>query len=387
MKIGVAAPVSLRMLAAHFPGELLPIGYEFAPMATWIEQLISRGHQVVVFTHCQGITDGQTFTSSNLTIHIARQRANHRARDFYAHERGELQRFMLADRCDIIHAHWTYEFAMAALDSGIPTLVTAHDAPLQVLRYSPDPYRFVRLLMAISVACRAKHMTAVSNYLAEQYRHSLLYRSEVSVIPNAVPEEAFQFGQWRLEHPNDGPFTIACVLIGFKGRKNGPAAIEAFAKLRLRIPDARLLLFGGEYAPGAEAEHWACSRNLQSGIEFCGRTQYCDLLFRLSREVDVLLHPSREESFCMAAAEAMALGLPVIAGKNAGALPELIQHEISGLLVDIHSSAEMALALERLERSPELRAQIGYSAHISARKCYSLTHVFDLYEQLYGQIC
>jgi glycosyltransferase involved in cell wall biosynthesis len=181
-------------------------------------------------------------------------------------------------------------------------------------------------------------------------------------------------------------FTIASVLNGWKGVKNGPAAIKAFAKLRQHCSDARLLMFGTDYAPGGEAECWALARHLQEGIEFCGNTPHQNLLFRLSREADVLLHPSREESFCMAAAEAMALGLPVVAGSHAGALPELVEDGISGLLIDIESVDEIARTLCNLASGTELRTRIGQTAYHSARARYSLERVFTLYEKEYAKV-
>ena len=53
---------------------------------------------------------------------------------------------------DIVHAHWTYEFALGAIESRVPTVVTAHDAPLSILRLNPTPYRLARTVMAWQVA-------------------------------------------------------------------------------------------------------------------------------------------------------------------------------------------------------------------------------------------
>ena len=170
MKIGFAGPASLHMLANHVRnGQALPAGYEFPPMSMWTLQLLARGHRVVLFTHAPGITEPRSYFGDRLTIHIGRQRARGRARDFFAVERRDLVEFMRADPCDIIHANWTYEFALAALDSGQPVLVTAHDAPLRVLWYLPSPYRFMRLCMAWRVARRAPYLTAVSQDTAGHF--------------------------------------------------------------------------------------------------------------------------------------------------------------------------------------------------------------------------
>jgi len=66
-----------------------------------------------------------------------RPRPRHRALDLFAAERAGVRQAMEEDPCDLIHAQWTYEFALAALATGQPTLVTAHDAPWRVLRHMP----------------------------------------------------------------------------------------------------------------------------------------------------------------------------------------------------------------------------------------------------------
>ncbi len=360
MKIGFAGPASLHLLADHVQnGQALPAGYEFPPMSMWTLQLLARGHRVVLFTHASGVTKPQSFFGDRLTIHIGRQRARGRARDFFALERRDLVEFMRADPCDIIHAHWTYEFALAALDSGQPVLVTAHDAPLRVLWYLPSPYRFMRLCMAWSVARRAPYLTAVSQDTAEHLRRYLLYKRPIAVVPNALAPEEFELGRARQEHPHSGPFTVAAVLTGWKGRKNGPAALKAFAILRRSFPDARLLLFGHDYAPGGPAEAWARQNRVNTGVEYAGPTPNRSLLRRLAQEADVLLHPALEESFGMAVAEAMALGLPVVGGKYSGAVPTLLENGRVGELVDVRSPEKIADALRDLANDSVRRRTIG----------------------------
>lgn len=392
MKIGIAGPVSLSMLATHFPGESLPAGYPFAPMAMWIEELLSRGHKVVVFTHAPGIPDARTFSSEQLTVHVARQRPRGRARDFFAQERRDLLQFMRTDRCDVIHAQWTYEFAMAALDSGLPTLVTAHDAPLLILRHFRDPYRFMRLLMAWNVAQRAPHLTAVSTHVAEHFRKYLRHSRPIEVIPNALPASIFEIGKPSIPRTPSAEncqeiLTVASVLTGWNRLKNGKVALQAFQILRRRMPHARFLMFGGDYAPGGAAERWARANSLVDGVEFAGALPYEQLLRRLSEDVDILLHPSREEAFGMAVAEGMALGLTIVGGKDAGAIPSLLQHGQSGELVDVSCPDSVAGALLRLGSNPALRERLGSAAFASSYQRFRGEVVFDQYEALYRRIC
>jgi len=387
MKIGFAGPASLHLLADHVHnGQTMPSGYEFPPMSLWTLQLLARGHRVVLFTHAPGITEPQSYFGDRLTIHIGRQRAHGRARDFFALERRDLVEMMKADPCDIIHANWTYEFALAALDSGQPVLVTAHDAPLRALQYLPSAYRFMRLCMAWRVACRAPYLTAVSQDTAVHIRRYLRYKRHIAIVPNALSPEDFELGRARQEHPHQGPFTVASVLTGWKGLKNGPAALKAFEILRRSVPDARLLLFGHDYAPGGPAETWARQNDLIAGVEFAGPAPNRDLLRRLAQEADVLLHPALEESFGMAIAEAMALGLPVVGGKHSGAVPALLEYGRAGELVDVRSPSEIANALALLAADSDRRQKLGARAFESALQRFSGDVVFKQYEEIYQKI-
>src|SRR4051812_38582431 len=106
MKIGFAGPVSLRMLAQHVAnGEDLPAGYQFPPMARWVEELLRRGHQVTLFSLAPQVMSPRYFVGPQLRIYVGRYRQRHRARDLFRQEREDLRQAMSASDCDIIHAH------------------------------------------------------------------------------------------------------------------------------------------------------------------------------------------------------------------------------------------------------------------------------------------
>lgn len=79
------------------------------------------------------------------------------------------------------------------------------------------------------------------------------------------------------------------------------------------------------------------------------------------RAADVLLVPSRSESFGLVAAEAAASGLPAIASA-VGGLPEVVENGFSGLLIADHNPRHWALTLERLLGDAQLRAELGEHA-------------------------
>jgi glycosyltransferase involved in cell wall biosynthesis len=373
------------MLTDHVEeGDSLPEGYSFPFIALLVREFLRRGHHVTVFALDPQTTSARVFRGPRLTIHIGRFRRRRRARDFFRTERKDLVAAMRSSDCEIIHAHWTYEFAMAAIDSGRPHLVTAHDAPLTILRFMRTPYRLVRFLMALDVIRRAHSMSAVSPYVAEHVQNLGRGGRRVCVIPNGIPREIFETPGGRPLDVSERPFTFAAVLTGWSALKNTKAAIRAFALFRRSFAaPSRMIMFGAGHGPGEDAERWAQCNDLNAGIEFRGTTTHQQLLGFLRQNVDVLVHPSLEEAHPMTICEAMAVGVPVIGGKASGGVPFALDGGNAGVLVDVQSPEAISRAMIELANHPHLRAQLSAAALDSARSRFRLENVAAQYEAAY----
>lgn len=384
MRIGVAGPFLTSPFHRELgiaPGARVPPGLGGTPVVSLVQGFLARGDQVTVFTLDPAVSREVVLRGDQLTVCIGPYRSLHRARDIFRVERGYLRAAMQRERPDVIHAHWTYEFALAALDSGIPALVTAHDAPFRILGLSPDPYRAVRTMMAWRVSRKAEHMTAVSLHVRRHFRNWLRYRGSMTVVANAVPETILELGRTRVPR-SARSFAAATVLTGWSRVKNGETALRAFALARKAIPEAELLMFGPGYGPGEQAEVWAKRRRLDAGVQFMGAVPQERLAERLSADIDVLIHPSREEASPMAVAEAMAVGLPVIGGIASGGVPEILDCGASGVLVDIEAPDEIAAALVRLAGDRDRRLALGRQARESAEHRFTPFAVAGAYHSI-----
>lgn len=383
MNLGFASPISLQLLRDLVSnGEMLPPGYLFAPAADWVKELMRRGHHVTLYTTAREVDVPQTFKGDSLTIRIAKQRSRGTGRDLFAQERKQLVTMMLEDKCDLIHAHWTYEFALAALDTGIPTLVTIHDQPWRVLAHFRDMHRAARLLMAYQVAFRARYFTAVSDAALTHFRRYLNPGAKIRMIPNGLPESIFDLGR-KVTDRGGKELTLATILQGWSLQKNAVTALEAFARLREEIPNAKLEMIGTAYELGGPAHQWAKMRNLDIGVEFIGALTYGDLLERIKTQVDIVVHPSINETFSMTVLEAMALAKPVIVGKKTPGMIQIMGGDDSGMLVDVRNSKAIAKAMVCLGKDRAFRERIASAAFTRVAKYFRLEKVMDQYEGAY----
>ena len=197
--------------------------------------------------------------------------------------------------------------------------------------------------MARQVFRRAPPLSVVSPYL--QAELAAQGAPGAVVIPNPVAPQALALGRDR-ERASGQALRIAMVCNGWDARKNPQAGLRAFAHVAARLPQAELHLFGHGFEPGGPAARFCASqaglRPLQSRIHCQGPLPHAELLARLAG-LDLLLHPAREETFGMALAEAMALGLPVVAGRESGAVPWVLQ--APECLADVESSEDLARVL------------------------------------------
>ena len=356
--VGPLAPVQLEDLLDSSRREPLPAGLGGPPLNLLVRELVRRGRPVLAVTCDRGMMKEVVHRGPNLRIYVGPYRSRP-ARDFFAAERAYVGSVLRRERPDLVHAHWTYEWALATQASGLPHVITAHDAPLQVLRFDLRPYRIAKTLMAYRVLPRAQRVVSVSPYVADHLSRFMRYRGPTTVIPNGMPEDLFT--RVRVPRPAGRPITFATSLNGWAGRKNGQVALEAFARLRHGRPDARLIMFGADHGLGEEADRWATGQRLQEGVEFVGRVAYTAAIERIADEVDVLVHPALEEAQGMVLLEAMALGIPVIAGEASGGTRWTLDDGKAGMLVDVTDSAAIARAMDHLAANAEARKSLADS--------------------------
>ena len=400
MRIALLGPIGSASVARLLdpPGQGLPIGNSGAPiLGTLIESLLRRGHRVDAFTIAYGEAvppHGLRAQGPGFSICYLPGRAHTlrfsgfelgRALDACGAERKALVGALGRGTYDVIHAHWLYEYAAAALDqSSVPTVITAHDEPARVLRYMSSLYRLSRFAMAVRVLREAPQLTAVSPYLKQALSR---YRAgEVHVVPNPLPPHVAACpGYARRLGPEDA-IRVGMVLNGWSRLKNAKKAMRAFAAILPTLPaGSALQMIGADYAQGGPAQRWAEDKGIATGLQFLGELPHGAALQCIA-EFHVLLNPSREESFGVVIAEAMALGIPVVAGRRSGAVPWLLANGAAGSLVDVESAESIAVGLLDCVQSLRSGDEVARDfARQRARNLCDADRVAAGYEAVYSQ--
>jgi glycosyltransferase involved in cell wall biosynthesis len=322
-----------------------PSGLGGSPVNELVRALLALNVRVTLVTADPALSETWRGSAGGLDIRCVpyRSRARTRARDFFRQERRLLAREISAASADVVHAHWTYEFALAALNVNRSALITAHDAPLTVLRHHRDAYRLVRLLMAWRVRSRVRNLATVSPYLTSRWRHEMLWRGTVCTLPNIAPSIV------NVERDTTGQAPYLLCVADASPLKNVRRLLEAWEAVRADFPSATLRLVG----PGLVAG-------------FADGVGQVALLGRLDREAvqvemagaAALIHPSLEESFGMVLVEAMSVGTPVVAGFDSGATCWVLKGGSAGLLCDVRSTQALADACRHvLSASDPLRSE------------------------------
>ena len=383
MKIGIAGPIQTAPLVEFLDDvdlDKTSEGLGGIPVTQLVKGLLKTDHEVSVYSLDQNVNRREILRGKNLTVYYGPYRPRHRIWNFFKQERQSIRDFILADRADIVHAHWTYEFALGALASGKPTLITVHDWAPTIFRLKTDPYRFGRLLMACATFFKGSHFIANSPYIQKCLKNYL--RKDVPVIPNTLDEALFYEGERYL---NTSRPAIVSVNNGFAKLKNVKSLMRAYKLIKKEIPACRLMLIGSGFEKDGEADKWAKSELLPDGIEFRGLLPHNKVLEILGHS-DLLVHPALEESFGITLLEAMAKKTPVIGGKNSGAVPWVLNYGKSGILTDVKSPKNIAKEAIRILGNENKWKIYSINGYKHAKSNFSSTVVTKQYIKLYIDI-
>ena len=291
-----------------------------------------------------------------------------------------------AEQLDLFHLHYAIPHAVSGflarqvLGTASPKLVTTlHGTDVSLVGSDP---RFQPL---IEFAVRASDaVTVPSRWLAEAAHRGLGLPRDVAieVIPNFVDSDTFRPPEGRSapavgREPDERVLTHVS---SFRPLKRVEDVVRIFAAVRADI-SARLDLVGdGPERPRIEA--LVASLGLRAHVRFLGERG--DMV-ALLQQSDLFLLPSQTESFGLAALEAMACGVPVVAS-DVGGISEVVVEGETGFLAAVGDVARMTEHARRLLRDEALHRRMSAAARQLAETRFRLTPAVDRYEAVYRQV-
>lgn len=285
----------------------------------------------------------------------------------------------VAERLDLWHMHYALPHATSAylakqiLGPSSPRVVTTlHGTDITLVGNDPSYLPITRFTID-----QSDGVTAPSRYLAQATRDNFGTTRAIEVIPNFVDTEHFRPSS-RGSAPSSEPLIVHSS--NFRPLKRVDDVLAVFARVRAERPAKLALLGDGPERPRIEAE--ARARGLQSDVHFLG--EQLDVVPTL-QAARLFLLPSETESFGLAALEALACGVPVVATRTGG-LPEVVREGEDGFLLPVGDVEAMAAAAGRILDDVALQARLSSSARAGAVSRFARAPMIDRYEAYYDKI-
>jgi N-acetyl-alpha-D-glucosaminyl L-malate synthase BshA len=288
---------------------------------------------------------------------------------------------------DIIHAHYAIPHATAALLAAqvlkahgrcTKVVTTLHGTDITLVGNDPSFSEIV----AYSIE-QSDGVTAVSRSLRDSTERELGVARGIEVIPNFLDCTIFRRTEVPLLHQRfsrQGTSKVVIHVSNFRPVKRVQAVMQVFARIARAMP-ARLLLVGDGPELGA-VHRLGRELGIADQVEAVGAQE---AIIPLLSAADVFLLPSEQESFGLAALEAMACKVPVVAS-NVGGLPEVIEHGRTGFLHALDDLDGMAASAVRLLQDEPFRNDVARAARRRVVESFCVDRVVPLYEQYYARV-
>ena len=285
---------------------------------------------------------------------------------------------------ELLHVHYAIPHAYAGYmakkmlqEEGvfIPMITTLHGTDITLVGKHP----FYKPAVTFSIN-KSDIVTSVSENLKQSTNKIFDVEKEIQVIPNFIDKKKYSPGytdcQRSLMATEDE--RIVTHISNFRKVKRIPDVVHVFKKIQDKIP-AKLMMVG-EGPEKEEAEQLCESLGIKDKVVFLGNSNEIDRILCFS---DLFLLPSESESFGLAALEAMINKVPVVSS-NAGGIPEVNKHGVTGFLSDIGNTNEMAENAIKVLKNDDILKKFKDEAFNWALQ-FDILNILPMYEKVYEE--
>lgn len=363
------------------------------------EALASYGHDVVVYTtnangetNFPSLCDIPTIVNGVSVFYFNRKSAIAPKRYFFSTSLAKACKANII-RFDIVYisGNWTFPLLPAAFFSrlnGVPYVISTRGSFMERAMEKGKLKKYIYLnIFERHLVNSAAYIHCTSRLEFEQTK-KMNFKPPIVIIPNPINLDPFFHlptrGKLRsqLQISENSPITL------FVGRlqkiKQLDIIIQVFKKISNNNSDAHLIIVGSEEdETGMECKNLVAKLDLQNKVHFLGELTGDDLLQAFS-DADLSVLLSKSENFGMAAAEAMASGLPVIVGGNVG-ISEYVKRNDAGLVINIDDPL-LVNAWTDLCVNPIRRKVMGETAKQVVLENFSASAIADQMTELFSEI-
>lgn len=280
---------------------------------------------------------------------------------------------------DLLHVHYAIPHSASALLARLmlegrrrlPYVTTLHGTDITLVGSDPSYLPITRFSIE-----KSDGVTSISEYLRQETVNVFGIRREIRVIPNFVNCEMYR----PAAEPHPGRPRLVHIS-NFRPVKRITDCIRILAIVRREV-DAELWMVG-DGPDHSAAESLAHELDVHEHVRFLGKQNHIE---RLIPQCDVLLLPSRLESFGLAALEAMACGVVPVATR-VGGLPEVIDHGETGFLEAVGDVEAQARRVIEVLTDSARRLAISAKARAAAEERFCTTRIIPRYEEYYREVC
>jgi N-acetyl-alpha-D-glucosaminyl L-malate synthase BshA len=289
------------------------------------------------------------------------------------------------EKLDILHVHYAIPHASAAYlaqqilkEKGIfiPFITTLHGTDITLVGKDKSFLPVVEFSIN-----KSDGVTTVSHSLKNDTLQSFEISNEIEVIHNFINLERFL----KIEKPHFRKLVaqdherILIHISNFRKVKRPEDVILMFDLLSKEMPSKLLMV--GDGPERQKCEELCRELKICEAVKFLGKQEAVEELFAIS---DLMILPSESESFGLAALEAMACHVPVLAS-DAGGLPELIENGVNGYMCPVGDVSSMAKFAKKILVNDESLNQFKKQAYQTAQK-FDIKIILPQYEALYNKI-
>jgi N-acetyl-alpha-D-glucosaminyl L-malate synthase BshA len=289
------------------------------------------------------------------------------------------------EKLDLLHVHYAIPHSISAIlareslkpQRRLPVITTLHGTDITLVGADRSYLPITRYGIV-----QSDGVTAISHYL-KQATKEIFHFDDITVIPNFVCQTDYQrqpdSALRKSLAPEGEPLLVH--VSNFRPVKRPVDCVEIFARVLQKGIKTRLVMVG-DGSERTNVEHRARCLDVYDQCSFVGKQPRIVDYLSVS---DVLLLPSEQESFGLAALEAMACEVPVIASR-VGGIPEVVTDGETGFLSEVGDVEKMAADAANLLANDTFRTDMGKRARESAISRYRTDVVIPQYINFYEQV-